>query len=136
MEGLNDKEYNIIVARIMFKTDYKKALKWLNVQGYKMSQSSYFKKLRHIDNNAKSRLYEIAKNFETIAADEIIKFHNLEKQMYDEYYREESALNRARILQMIANLQPYITGLYDQTRQILEGTFEQERDNILSKHPE
>ena len=133
---LNDKEFHIITARIMFKSDYKHALEWLKFKGHKVSQATYFRTLAVVDKDAKKRLYEVAKKFEVIASEEIIKFNNLEKQMYEEYHREELPLNRARILQMIANLQPYMTALYDQTRQVLEGKLESEKDSILSKHPE
>lgn len=131
--ALNDKDYCIIISRVMFKTDWKLALKWLESNGYKMSQGTYFKRLGVLDGEAKKRLFNIATEFETIAADEVIKFNNIEKQMYEEYLKESAPLNRARILQMIANLQPYITALYDQTRDLLEGKLESEKDNILSK---
>ena len=133
---LNDKEYNIIVARIIFKSDFKRALIWLKAKGHEMSQGTYYKTLAVLDQNARNRLHEIACKFETIAADEIVKFQNIEKQMWEEYYKETNTLNRARILQMIANLQPYITALYDQTREVLEGKIESEKDSILSINTE
>ena len=133
---LNDKEYHIVTARIMFKTDWKQALEWLKARGFDISQATYFRTLAVVDKEATERLFKIAKEFEIIASEEIIKFNNLEKQMYEEYHKEDQPLNRARILQMIANLQPYITALYDQTRLVLEGKLNAEKDNILSKHPE
>ena len=133
---LNDKEYHIVTARIMFKTDWKQALEWLKARGFDISQATYFRTLAVVDKEVTERLFKIAKEFEVIASEEIIKFNNLEKQMYEEYHKEDQPLNRARILQMIANLQPYITALYDQTRLVLEGKLNAEKDNILSKHPE
>ena len=133
---LNDKEYHIVTARIMFKTDWKQALEWLKARGFDISQATYFRTLAVVDKEARERLFKIAKEFEIIASEEIIKFNNLEKQMYEEYHKEDQPVNRARILQMIANLQPYITSLYDQTRLVLEGKLNAEKDNILSKHPE
>lgn len=133
---MNDKEFHIITARIMFKSEYKKALIWLKAKGFDISQATYFRTLAVMDKDARKRLFDIASKFETIAADEIIKFQNIEKQMWEEYHKESTALNRSRILQMIANLQPFITALYDQTRQVLEGKIESEKDNILSINTE
>jgi len=131
---LNDNEFHIVTARIMFKTDWKQALVWLKARGFDISQATYFRTLAVVDQEAKNRLFDIAKRFEIIASEEILKFQNLEKQMYEEYHKEQSPLSRARILQMIANLQPYMTALYDQTRQVLENQLESEKDSILSKH--
>lgn len=135
---LNDKEYHVIVSRIMFKSDFKLAIKWLESKGYKnIKQAEYYRILSKLDVEAKKRLYELGEKFEIVAADEIVKFLNIEKQMYEEYHKEENPLNRARILQMIANLQPYITSLYDQTKKVIEGDVIEsvKEDNILSKHP-
>ena len=134
--ALNDKEFHILTARIMFKSDYKMALEWLEAKGHKMGQATYFRTLAVMDKDAKQRLFEVAKKFEVVAADEIIKFNNIEKQMYEEYHREENPLNRARILQMIANLQPYITALHDQTREVLEEKLAEQKDSVLSLDPE
>jgi hypothetical protein len=133
---LNDKEFHILTARIMFKSDYKLALKWLESKGYEMKQATYFRTLGIMDKEAKERLFKIAQDFEIVAADEIVKFNNIEKQMYEEYLKEKTPLGKAKILQMIANLQPYITALHEQTRLVLEGKLESEKDSILSKHSE
>lgn len=131
---LNDKEYHILTARIMFKSDWKLALKWLESKGYDIKQATYFRTLAIMDQEAKERLFRVAKDFEIVAADEIIKFSNIEKQMYEEYLKETTPLGKAKILQMIANLQPYITALYEQTKLVLEGKLESEKNNILSEH--
>ena len=131
---MNDKEFHVVTSRIMFKSDYKTALQWLGAKGFNIPQATYFRLLSKLDKEAKDRLFDIAKKFEIVAADELVKFNNIEKQLYEEYHKESQPLNRARILQMIANLQPYMTALYDQTRQVLEGKIESEKDNILSKH--
>ena len=136
--ALNDKEYHVIVSRIMFKSDFKLAIKWLESKGFKkIKQAEYYRILSKLDVEAKKRLYELGEKFEIVAADEIVKFLNIEKQMYEEYHKEENPLNRARILQMIANLQPYITSLYDQTKKVIEGDVIEsvKEDNILSQHP-
>jgi len=131
---LNDKEFHIITARIMFKSDYKVALKWLKGKGYDISQATYFRTLAIMDKEARDRLFKVAEEFEIIASEEIIKFNNIEKQMYEEYHKETLPINRARILNMIANLQPYITALHEQTKMILEGKLVAEKDSIFSQH--
>jgi len=131
---LNDKEYHIIVSRIMFKTDYKLALRWLESQGFEVSQADYYRTLAVLDADARKRLYELAKNFEVIAADEVVKFQKIEAGLWEEYHKEKIPLNRARILRMITELQPYITSLYDQTKQVMQGKAVEQfkKDNILS----
>ena len=64
---LNDKEYHIVTARIMFKTDWKQALEWLKARGFDISQATYFRTLAVVDKEATERLFKIAKEFEVIA---------------------------------------------------------------------
>src|SRR3990167_4781957 len=130
---LNDKEFNVITSRNMFKSDYKLALTWLKSKGFDISQADYYRTLSILDDQAQKRLYEIASKFEIIAVDEIEKFKSLEKMLYEEYHKEKTPLNRARILQMIIQMQPYITSLYDQTKQMLEGKIAKQKDIILSQ---
>lgn len=135
---LNGLEFDVVVSRIMFKTDVTLALKWLKTQNHKMSKQTYYNHLNRLDADAQSRLYELAQKFSIIAADEIVKFQGIEKQMYEEYHKEKLPINRARILKMIAELQPYITSLYDQTRTIMEGKIATavKEDPILSFNTE
>lgn len=117
---LSGKDFDVITSRIMFKTDWKLALKWLESKGYKIKKTDYYRILNRLDHDARKRLYEIAQKFEVIAAEEIEKFSLLEKQLYEEYNQEQSHINKARILKMIAELQPYITSLYDDIKTIFE----------------
>ena len=117
---LNSKESAIIQAKLMFKKDFKMALKWLETRGYKMSQNSNYVKLRDLDSKGAERLYEIGKSFPAFHADEIEKFLMIESQLYEQYYQEKEPLNKAKILKMIADVQPLITSLYDSTQYVLE----------------
>ena len=82
---LNDKEFNIVLARIMFKTDWKFALAWLKSKGLEISQSDYYRTLAVLDQQSLSRLNELGRNFTIILADELIKIQSIEKQLYEEY---------------------------------------------------
>ena len=132
---LNEKEFFIISAKIMFKQDWKLALSWLKGKGYNIKKDVYYRTLNSLDKKARTRINDIAKNFEVIVADEIEKFRILEKQLYEEYHKEESPINRARILKIIAEMQPYITSLYDEVKMIFEDkiTDAVKEDSILSK---
>lgn len=133
--NLNDNEFHIITAKIMFKTDWKGALEWLKSKGMEISQATYFRTLANLDEHAQSRINEVARKFPIIVADEIDKFRGLEKMMYEEYRAEENHMNRVRILKMIAELQPLITSLYDETRHLLEGGIieHNKKTDVLSK---
>lgn len=133
---LNDKEFHVIVARVMFKTDYKLALKWLESKDYRISQAEYYRILARLDLEAQKRLFEIGQKFQIIASDEIIKLTSIEKMMYEEYHKEQKPKDRAIILKMIVELQPYLTSLYDQTRLLIESNVTKEVNHILSEHTE
>lgn len=136
--ALNENEFNIITARIMFRTDWKPALSWLKAKGLEISKNDYYRTLAALDENARTRLNELAIKFEVILADEVDKFKALEKMMWEEYHKEKTPMNRSRILMMIANLQPYITSLYDQTRTMIESKVKDaaKEDSVLSKFTE
>lgn len=117
---ITSKESAIIQSKLMFKKDYKLALTWLETKGYKMGSNQYYSKLRMLDSQGAERLFDIGKNFPAFHADEIEKFLMIESQLYEQYYQEKEPLNKARILKMIADIQPLITSLYDSTQYVLE----------------
>jgi len=131
---MNDKEFHVIVARIMFKTDYKLALSWLKGKDHEISQAEYYRTLARLDSEAQKRLYEVAQKFQIIASDEIIKLTGIEKMLFEEYHKETKPKDRALILRMIVELQPYLTSLYDQTRVLIEGNATKEANNVLSEY--
>ena len=135
---LSGKDFDVITSRIMFKSDWKLALNWLESQGYKIKKTDYYRILNRLDHDAGKRLYEIAQKFEVIAADEIEKFRSLEKMLYEEYHQEQSHINKARILKMIVEIQPYITSLYDEIKTIFEEPIGKQikKDSVLSKFDE
>jgi len=129
---LNDKEFNIVLARIMFKTDWKLALSWLKSKGYDTSQSDYYRTLAVLDQQSLSRLNELGRSFTIVLADELVKIQSIEKQLYEEYHKEPHPINRARILKMILEMQPYLTAIITETRSIIENNAIKQKDNILS----
>ena len=133
--ALNEKEFLIISAKIMFKQDWKLALSWLTGKGYTIKKDIYYRTLNALDKKARTRINDIAKNFEVIVADEIEKFRIIEKQLYEEYHKEEAPINRAKILKIIAEMQPYITSLYDEVKMIFEDKIVDavKEDTVLSK---
>ena len=74
--ALNEKEFLIISAKIMFKQDWKLALSWLKGKGYTIKKDVYYRTLNTLDKNARTRINDIAKNFEVIVADEIEKLRS------------------------------------------------------------
>lgn len=134
--ALNDKEYHVIMAKIMFKTDYKLAISWLKSKGFEVSQADYYRILARLDSEAQKRLYEVGAKFQVIAADELVKLSSIEKMLFEEYHKETKPKDRAIILKMIVELQPYLTSLYDQTRLLIEGKVAKEINNLLPEFTE
>jgi len=117
---LSEKESLVIQARLMFKNDLNLSLKWLESKGFPMKKTQYYNTLNRLDSMGAERLFEIAKTFPAFHADEIEKFVLIEQQLYEQYYQEKAPINKARILKMIADIQPLITALHDSTQYILE----------------
>ncbi len=117
---LTAKETAIIQSKLMFQKDYQLALKWLETKGFKLSVTTYYDNLRRLNKSGAERLFHIGQQFPAFHADEIEKFLLIESQLYEQYYQEREPLNKARILKMIADIQPLITSLYDSTQYVLE----------------
>lgn len=117
---LTAKETAIIQSKLMFQKDWTLAIKWLETKGYKVSQTAYYDNLRRLNRSGAERLFNIGQQFPAFHADEIEKFLMIESQLYEQYYTEKEPLNKARILKMIADIQPLITSLYDSTQYVLE----------------
>ena len=131
---LSGKETAIIQSKLMFQKDFTLALRWLETKGFKMSRTAYYDNLKRLNNAGAERLFEIGKHFPAFHADEIEKFLMIESQLYEQYYQEKEPLNKARILKMIADIQPLITSLYDSTQYVLEANANFK--NILSRREE
>lgn len=134
--SLSNKEFNVIVSRLMFKSDYKSAIKWLEKEKQiSLSKSTYHRILNKLDSESFQRLSEIGKNFPSIMIDEITKFENFEKEIMTQYEREKNPMNKAKIIMMNAQLQPFIISLLDQSKTLLEARAVEsiKEDNILSK---
>lgn len=117
---LSGKETAVIQSKLMFQKDYLLALKWLETKGYKLSRTSYYDNLKRLNDSGAERLFSIGQHFPAFHADEIEKFLMIESQLYEQYYQEKEPLNKARILKMVADIQPLITSLYDSTQYVLE----------------
>lgn len=134
--SLSNKEFNVIVSRLMFKSDYKSAIEWLEKEKQiSMSETTYHRILNKLDSESFQRLSEIGKNFPSIMVDEITKFENFEKEIMTQYEREKNPMNKAKIIMMNAQLQPFIISLLDQSKTLLEARAVEsiKEDNILSK---
>lgn len=117
---LTERESLVLQAKLMYKSDYTAAIKWLNSKGEKMKQTTYYMILKDIESRGAERLFNIGKTFQAFHADEIEKFLMIESQMYEQYHAEETPTGKARILKMIADIQPMITALYDSTQYVVE----------------
>lgn len=117
---LSRNETMVMQSKLMFHSDYTLALKWLDTKGVKLSVAGYYKILKRLNESGAERLFHIGQQFPAFHADEIEKFLMIESQLYEQYYTEKEPINKARILKMIADIQPLITSLYDSTQYVLE----------------
>lgn len=120
---LEDKEFLVIKARIIYKTNIPGALEFLKKNGIDIKQSRYYEILAIIDKKCKEKLYKIAQNIPAVHTEEIEKYAMLEAGMlkaYEAIDAEKEPMKKIQAGSIIIQLQPYYTSLIDATRYVLE----------------
>jgi len=115
-----DLDYNIIMSRIIFHNNNVGALEYLEKKGIVISKQGYYDHLKKLDEKSSSNLYKIAQEFPTIVDNELIVLNDIQSKLYQCYENESDQAKRASIAFKIAELQPYITSLYSEIRNMIE----------------
>ena len=128
---LNDIEFNVVITKAMGLSE-KEALAYLERKETKIDRRKYYRILGTLEVKALERLYEIAKNFKQLHLDRLDKFRTIEKNMWEQYEREQDATKKVIILNSIADIQFPISQLIEVTKEILEENAVKQTKEILS----
>jgi hypothetical protein len=119
------------MSRVMFGNSNIQALEWLEGKGIIISRVSYHTHLNKISATAKERLYEVAKEFPTLVERELFILKDIQDKLYHCYDIEADGFRKAQIAFKIAELQPYLTSLYGEIRNMIETNAIRQTNKIL-----
>ncbi|MBI3639327.1 MAG: hypothetical protein HY223_03335 [Thaumarchaeota archaeon] len=119
-QAMDGRQLLIIQTQIM-RLPLAKALPWLEVHGYKISTSGYYRELDKIKNSVDKRSMEIAQTgFLEQHMARIDTLLVIEREMWDNYHSIEDPFKRILAAKTIAEMQPYLAGAYNKTRAVME----------------
>jgi hypothetical protein len=97
------------------------SLEYMNDAGFPVSQATYCRMKRKLQNQKLERLYNIAKyGFEDGHLERIDQLELIQKLMWKDYHECKDPFKRSCILEKIANIQPYLSAYYESTKDIIE----------------
>jgi hypothetical protein len=101
--------------------------------GHEISEATYFREKKKIEEMKFERMQHIALYFQDQHLERIDKCELVEKLMWENYRAGD--LKRVKILETIISIQPYISGYYDATRYVLEKRIKTETDIGRANNP-
>ncbi len=115
------------------------ALLYLKDVGHEMSEHTYFRKKKELEDMKLERLEFIAKHFEDQHLHRLDKLELIENLMWENYHAEKNPSKKVKILESIVNTQPYLSSYYEVTKTVYEhsqSNGHSDGDTILSKAEE
>jgi hypothetical protein len=117
---LSDTE-KAIVETIRMRLSTEQALQYLKDSGFSISRATYFRHKKKLEEKKLERLYHIANiGFEYQCLDRIDGLELIEKKMWEEYNKEKTPWKRVQILKDIAEIQPYLSSIYESSKLIID----------------
>lgn len=96
------------------------ALKYLNDKGFDISRATYFRCKKRVEDKKTERMPYIAEHFQEMHLEKIDRLELIDKLMWDQFEKEQQPYRKVKILESIANLQPYLTSFYESTTIAIE----------------
>ncbi|HVP81811.1 MAG TPA: hypothetical protein VMS35_02110 [Nitrososphaeraceae archaeon] len=117
---LNDRQQ--IVLECMYRNlSYEKSLLYLKEQGFESSESTLKRDKNFIKKNSLLRLYQLAKvDYRSFHQERMEKIKVIESLMWKDIEDCKDPYKKAKIREMIANLQPIVSAYEDTARYVLE----------------
>jgi hypothetical protein len=110
-----------VVDTIVMKLKLNQCLEYVEEVGYKMSERTYYRKKKQVEDMKLERMRFIAKvAYEEQHLERLDKMELIENQMWTNYWREKEPYKKVKILSEIANIQPIVSAYYDATKGLLE----------------
>jgi len=116
-----------VIELIVLDLNETESIGYLADRGFKISTRYLYKLKKKVKENRFSRLALIAK--EQFQDQHIQRIENLEviqKEYWKLYRQEKKIINKALILQKIADLQTYISSYYQASRMVLEKSVQEQ----------
>jgi len=101
------------------------AIKQLSAQGFEISKGTYWRDRAKIVASTETRKFELAK--EGLFTQHLARIDNLEtvlSELWIRYGAEHDNYKAAKILEIIANLQPWLSAYYDASQKVIIGDFQ------------
>jgi hypothetical protein len=125
---LNDSQ-KAIVETMTMRLNTKQSLEYLKEHGYEMSERTFFRQKKKIEDLKLKRLFHIAKiGFEDQHMERIDNCEIVLKKLWEHHEACEDVYKKAKILEIIINMQPYLSTYYEATHFVVK---EAEDKNIV-----
>jgi hypothetical protein len=106
---------------MVMKLSEKESIEYLSSKGYTISHDTYYRYKRKIKQSRFHRLVLIAKGgFVDQHLERIDQLETINQEYWKLYNAEKNNMNKATILEKIAELQTYISPYYDASRYVME----------------
>src|SRR5215211_9101648 len=117
---LNDTE-KAVVETIRMRLSTEQSLQYMKDNGFSISRATYFRQKKKLEEKKLERLYHMANlGFEYQHLDRIDGLEVIEKKMWEEYNKEKAPWKRVQILKDIAQIQPYLSSIYEATKFVID----------------
>ena len=125
---LSDTE-KAVVETIRMRLSTEQSLRYMKDNGFSISRATYFRHKKKLEEKKLERLYHIANlGFEYQHLDRIEGLELIEKKMWEEYNKEKTPWKRVQILKDIAEIQPYLSSIYDATKYVINNKNETDKE--------
>lgn len=98
------------------------ALRFLEDVGHKMSRATYFRHKKKIEETKLERMQFIATHFQELHLEKIDRLELIDKLMWEQFEKEQQPSKKVKILESIANLQPFVMSSYESSSYAIEVT--------------
>lgn len=121
---LSDTE-KAVVETIRMHLSTEQALQYMKDNGFSISRATYFRHKKKLEEKKLERLYHMPNlGFEHQHLDRIDGLKLIEKKMWEESNKEKDPWKRVQILKNIAEIQSYLTSIYDSTKFVIDKRIE------------
>ena len=142
MKPLTDRQ-QAVLETVKMRLREKEALAYLSDYGFEMSDTTWYREKNRLEKMKLERLYYIAKyRFDEQHLERVDTCETIEKMMWRNANEEKDPYKRNQILKDILSLQPYLSGCYEATIDVMKESVymkryynpEFETDKIVRRH--
>ena len=117
---LNDRERTVLQC-VLMRLKEKEAMAFLKAEGHGISTATYWRTRGDLEATKQKRLFEIGQHgFEDQHTWRIDTLETVEKELWRQFITETRPYFKAKILVMIAEIQPYLAIFYRTVKRVIE----------------